>query len=493
MLTSLKTNKATGPDQISSRILKDLAIEITPILTFIFQQSLNTGDVPSKWRVANISPIYKKGDRSIPSNYRPVSITSICSKIVEHIIFSHIMDHYDSHDILVDSQHGFRPGRSCETQLTITTQDLVKALDNKKQVDAVVLDFSKAFDRVPHHRLLHKLHHYGIRNSLLLWMENFLTTRSQRVVVDGASSEWTPVTSGVPQGTVLGPLLFLSFINDLPTGITSQLRLFADDCLIYRPISSIEDTIALQNDLDTLHQWSTKWNMKFNTDKCHTMRITLLRNTINADYHLGNSSLTMVSEYPYLGLTLTNNMSWQTHINIISAKANRMLGLIRRNLRCCSQKLRQQAYLTLVRPHLEYCSPVWNPYTKKNIAKIENIQRQAARFVFSNYRRQESVSKMIEDLQWDTLESRRQQASLILMYKIHYQLVAINPVHYLTPMVPSSTRSYHRYKYQIIPARIQIYQFSFFPRTVLWWNALPGQVLELPSIEAFRGVVGAHS
>ena len=197
------------------------------------------------------------------------------------------------------------------------------------------------------------------------------------------------------------------------------------------------------------------------------MRITLLRNTINATYHLGATSLTMVSEYTYLGLTLTNNMLWQTHINIISAKSNRMLGLIRRNLRCCSQKLRQQGYLTLVRPHLEYCSPGWNPHTKKNIAKIENIQRQAALFVFINYRRQESVSKMVKDLQWDTFETRRKAACLFLMYKIHHKLEAINPAHYLTPMVPCSTRSYHRYKYQIIPARIQIYQHSSFPRTVL--------------------------
>ena len=255
-LKSLKTQKATGPDQISARILKDLAVEISPILSHIFQQSLNTGDVPSDWRVANITPIYKKGDRTAPANYRLVSITSICSKTIEHIIFSHVMDHYESNNILADVQHGFRPGRSCETQLIITSHDLVKSLDNREQVDAVVLDFSKAFDRVPHQRLLRKLHHYGIQNSLLLWMENFLTRRSQRVVVDGTASDWSPVTSGVPQETVLGPLLFLSFINDLPSDITSTLRLCADDCLTYRSIASINDSVALQKDLNTLQQWA---------------------------------------------------------------------------------------------------------------------------------------------------------------------------------------------------------------------------------------------
>jgi hypothetical protein len=403
--------------------LKDLGEEISPILTIIFQQSLDTGEVPSDWRLANISPIFKKGDRSVPSNYRPVSITSICSKIIEHIIFSHIMDHYDNHNILVEAQHGFRPARSCETQLVITSHELAKSLNNGEQVDAVVLDFSKAFDRVPHQRLLHKLHHCGIRDSLLLWIDHFLTRRSQRVVVDGATSEWAPVTSGVPQGTVLGPLLFLSFINDLPSGITSRIRLFADDCLIYRTISNNSDTQALQVDLNTLHQWSNSWNMKFNTDKCHTMRISLRRNIIEANYELGGIPLIMVSDYPYLGLTLTSNMSWQPHINNISAKANRMLGLIRRNLRGCSRNLRQQAYTTLVRPHLEYCSPIWNPHTKKNINKLESTQRQAARFVFNTYSRQASVSKLISELQWDSLEKRRKAASLHLLYKIHNSLV----------------------------------------------------------------------
>ena len=238
LLMDLKTNKATGPDAISARFLKDNAEEIAPILTSIFQQSLDTGEVPSDWRTANISPIYKKGERNIASNYRPVSITSVCCKIIEHIIFSHVMDHYYNNSILIDEQHGFRPGRSCETQLLITSNDLAESLDKGEQVDAIVLDFSKAFDRVPHQRLLNKLHHYGVRDSLLLCINNFLTKRSQRVVVDGEASDWVPVTSGVPQGTVLGPLLFLSFINDLSSGITSKIRLFADDCLIYRPIKT---------------------------------------------------------------------------------------------------------------------------------------------------------------------------------------------------------------------------------------------------------------
>ena len=150
LLQSLNIKKATGPDSLPARILREFATEIAPILTVIFQQSLDTGIVPADWRLANISPIYKKGDRSVPSNYRPVSITSICCKLLEHIIFSNVMAHFNNHSILVDAQHGFRPGRSCETQLILTAEDLTKAIDNREQVDAIVLDFSKAFDRVPH-------------------------------------------------------------------------------------------------------------------------------------------------------------------------------------------------------------------------------------------------------------------------------------------------------------------------------------------------------
>ena len=249
---------------------------------------------------------------------------------------------------------------------------IAKSLDNREQVDAIVLDFSKAFDRVPHQRLLLKLKHYSL-DGLTTY-----TKRSQRVVVDGQSSELASVTSGVLQGTVL------AFINYLPASLKSKERLFADDCMIYRSISSTTDAEAPQADLNSLHQWSSKWQMKFNVDKCHTMRITLRRYIIDTKYHLGESTLSMVTEYHYLGLTLTNNLSWQCHIKGIINSANRMLGLIRRNLRSSSRKLRQQAYFTLVRPHLEYCCKVWNPFTTKDIMRVENIQRRAARFVLNN-------------------------------------------------------------------------------------------------------------
>ena len=241
--------KASGPDLIPARLLKECSEDLAPILTTIFNKSLQTGSVPTDWKKANVSAIFKRGQRYDPANYRPVSLTCLCCKLLEHVVVSNMMKHVDQHKILTDCQHGFRKRRSCETQLVTMIHDLTSAMDKGTQTDMVVLDFSKAFDRVPHKRLLQKLHHYGIRGHLHQWVSDFLTGRTQNVVIEGVTSESAPVVSGVPQGSVLGPLLFLLFINDLPDNLTSQTRLFADDCIVYRTVRSHEDCLSLQQDL----------------------------------------------------------------------------------------------------------------------------------------------------------------------------------------------------------------------------------------------------
>ena len=187
------------------------------------------------------------------------------------------MKHLDKHNILNDSQHGFRKKRSCETQLLITSHDLASILNRHSQADVAVLDFSKAFDKVPHNRLIQKLNSCNLHSDVVGWIASFLKNRTQRVVVDSHSSTESPVLSGVPQGSVLGPILFLIFINDISESLKSPVRLFADDCLLYREIKSKEDQTILQNDLDVLVQWSKKWGMEFNIKKCNILTITLNR------------------------------------------------------------------------------------------------------------------------------------------------------------------------------------------------------------------------
>ncbi len=255
LLQGINVNKASGPDGISCRILHELASELAPVLTALYNQSLASGKLPEDWLQAHVCPIFKKGSQHDAANYRPVSLTCVACKILEHVVCKHILDHLDHHHILTDVQHGFRRHHSCETQLLITMHDLQQYRNERVQVDMAVLDYAKAFDTVPHKRLMNKLAHYGIGGELHTWIYSFLSQRTQRVRVDGELSSEAQVLSGVPQGTVLGLLLFLLFIKDLPSLVSSQVRLFTDDCLLYRPIHSEMDQVTFQQDLHKLGDW----------------------------------------------------------------------------------------------------------------------------------------------------------------------------------------------------------------------------------------------
>ena len=250
----------------------------------------------------------KKGRRSSPENYRPVSLTSICCKINEHIIVSQTMNHLEKNNILVDYQHGFRRRRSCESQLLITSHDLATILNKRSQVDVAVLDFAKAFDKVPHQRLIKKLQYYNLDKKVVGWIQSFLSKRTQSVVVDGHTSTSAPVLSGVPQGTVLGPLLFLLFINDIANNVTSSIRLFADDCLVYRETRKKEECELLQKDLDELVSWSKTWGMAFNVKKCNIVSITnAKKNRQRHSYHMDDQPIKSIDNTPYLGVNINKD------------------------------------------------------------------------------------------------------------------------------------------------------------------------------------------
>ena len=282
-------------------------------------------------------------------------------------------------------------------------EDLASALDSRDQIDLIILDFCKAFDKVPHQRLLLKLNQFGIKGNILRWIESFLTSRTQQVVLEGATSNQVHVTSGVPQGTVLGPLLFLIYINDFENNIDSQLRLFADDCLLYRVIKSARDCVNLQNDISQLCDWESTWQMTFNSSKCFVMHMSHKKNPWLTTYIMQDLPLQSSITQKYLGVELTSNLDWNIHINTITTKANKTLGLLRRHLRCCSPATKKTAYKALVRPQMEYCSAVWDPYEKGDTETLEKVQRRAARFVKGDYRQDASVTQMIKDLQSQTI------------------------------------------------------------------------------------------
>ena len=490
LLKDLKVFKASGPDSIPNFILHTASVEIAPILTRIFQTSLDTGEVPTDWRDALVVPIFKKGDKQLASNYRPVSLTSVTCKVLEHIMYTNIMKHFLTNNILCDNQHGFRKNRSCETQLIHTIQDIASKLrSGRDQVDIILLDFAKAFDKVPHQRLLHKLQFYGIDDCTLRWIRSFLTCRSQQVVLEGKLSEKADVVSGVPQGTVLGPLLFLAYINDLPQSTSSPTRLFADDSLLYRHIRGPDDSKILQDDLSALCQWEDRWQMKFHPEKCQVISICTNPKFRQAtQYHLHGHKLKKVDSAKYLGVTISEDLSWTKQTNSASSKASKTLGFLRRNLYNATQEARCSAYSAFINPTLEYAASIWDPHQKADIDKLQKVQRRGARFVLNNYvdRSPGCVTSMLQSLGWVPLADRRRELRLIMLFKIQHQLVDLTPGPILRPS-DRRTRGDQRLHQPSAPQTV--YKYSFYPRTIQDWNRLPVAVTDMTSLEGFKAAI----
>ena len=328
--------------------------------------------------------------------------------------------------------------------------------------------------------------YYRINGPLLEWIRNWLTQRTQKVVLNGEASKEVKVISGVPQGTVLGLLMFLLYVNDIYDNTSSSIRMFADDCVLYRIIQTPSDHHYLQNDLDAIILWANKWQMNLNVNKSVVLHCTRSQSPHLSDYYMDSKPLPTQEQHQYLGLTIHQSLSWSNHIHNITSKASRTLNFIRRNLSKCSIEVKESAYLTLVRPCLEYAACVWDPYQLYLKKEIEKIQRRAARWTLSDYSRYNSVSKMLSQLQWATLEQRRYITRLsILFYKILYDHdfpVQISP-YFLTTQYP--TKQYHPNHFILPPGNTTQYQLSYFPRTIKDWNTLPLSTIESPSLTTF--------
>ena len=472
LLKNLDVSKAAGPDEMHPKILKEIAKEFTPVLTHFLRQSLTTNSVPNSWETATICAIHKKGDRSDPANYRPVSLTSIVCKMLEHIICSSIMKHLEKHNIITDKQHAFRKYHSCETQLCTVVNDWAKEMDRGNQVDIFFLDLEKAFDTVPHELLKTKLHRYGVDKMTLNWIDSFLCQRKQQVRVEGEYSKWSKVESGVPQGSVLGPLLFSIYMNDIISGIDSEIRLFADDCVVYRPIKNAQDAKILQKDIEKLERWANKWGMRFQPYKCHIMHLTRNRTIMQNKYILKDTVLKTVENTKYLGVTISKDLRWNAHINNISTKANSLLNLLKRNIKSSDQNSKENAYKSLIRPILEYASSVWDPHHEALKLELERVQKRAARFITNNFNYNPgSMSSIINTLKWKSLSERRMSSSLILFYKGLKGQARI-PLENLE-IRANRGRSQREMTFEIPYARTDVYKYSFIPKTLRLWNKLP--------------------
>ena len=309
--------------------------------------------------------------------------------------------------------------------------------------------------------------------------------------MEGATSGLVPVESGVPQGSVLGPSLFLLYINDLPNGLSSTARLFADDTACHRDITSITDQQSLQEDIDLLAEWEERWLMSFHPEKCTALHVSRKQDPLMGSYTLHGHTLTTVQEAKYLGVNIAEDLRWNSHVTMTVNKANRTLGFLRRNLKIGSKSIKERAYKALVRPVLEYASTVWDPFTEENTSKIESVQRRAARWVSNRHRQTSSVGDMLEILEWPSLKIRRRQNRLTTFYKFHTGDLVINSKTKpkKKPTNTYNTRHSHSCSY-LLKTRTQDYrEQSFFPRTVNDWNLLPSETVLAESVVAFKSLI----
>ena len=336
-----------------------------------------------------------------------------------------------------------------------------------------------------HKLLLHKLQHYGIRGSTLQWVEAFLSHRTQQVLVDGQISSQADVTSGVPQGSVLGLLLFLAFINDLPDCTKhSTTCLFADDCVLYKRISSQQDATLLQEDLEALQKWEATWLMQFHPSKCQVVQVTNKRKPIAATYNIHGMVLEEVPSAKYLGLHIDKKLSFNTHVDITCKKANSTHAFLQRNFSHCNHKIKEATYKTYVRPIAEHASIAWDPNSLRNIRKIEQIQRSSARYVTNTYDRRASITALLSKLEWPSLQERCRQSRLTMLFRIRFNLVDIKWKHHLTEST-SSTRG-HSCRFWNPHFSSQAFTSSFFPRTNREWNILKKDPADFQTLDAFK-------
>ncbi len=480
-LNSLDISKATGPDKLSGRILKECASALAPSLTKLFNKSLKSGIVPDIWKLANVAPVHKKDKKDNTENYRPISLLCLTSKILERCIFNNIYPKIKH--LITLLQHGFLKGKSTSTQLLSFLNNIISNIDADLQTDIIYLDYAKAFDSVSHKLLIIKLKSFGFSGPLLYWFNNYLSNRLQRVVLEGSSSDWLPVHSGVPQGSILGPLLFLLYINDIADVISpgSSLALFADDSKVFRNVQSRADSLNLQSDLDHIVSWSNKWQLRFNATKCKCLTINNRDPNLLFNYTINNTVLERVNDIKDLGLTVTSALSWTKHIETKISKADKMLGLIKRTIGYrCPLKTKLNLYNAMVKTSLSYGSIIWSYGTKKNLKLVEAVQRRATKYISNNYTLDYKSRLKICNLL--PFSYTKEIYDICFLYKCIHNFYNININNYLNFYDASTSRTrFGQRPYTIkAPPRGRTRVKDFYSKRILKiWNDLPADIVNI--------------
>ncbi len=427
----LSPNSAAGPDGVPSSLLVNCAHELAPILLKLFSDTFYHSSIPLELKRAAITPIFKSGDKSLPSNYRPISLTSVISKVLERIIRKQVFEFLTENGCLNSTQHGFRSGRSCLSALLDVFDDIMHMLEHKHTVDMIYLDFSKAFDKVDHGILLHKLRATGITGHLGQWFYNFLTNRTQFVRLPGGISQDYPVLSGVPQGTVLGPLLFLLMIGDINQFVkSSRLVSFADDTRLYSRISNVDDCDSLQHDLNSVYDWATTNNMIFNSQKFNYISFSsnMASERTNVYINPGMNIINPSINVRDLGIQMSSNCSFDTHIIDLSKRCYNLTGWILRTFITRDKLTMLTLFKSIVLSRLDYASQLWSPHKLKHINLIERIQRSFTKHIAGMH--DLSYHVRLQKLCLYSVQRRRDRYCILYVWKIIEGLVPnfTNPI-----------------------------------------------------------------
>ena len=499
--SNLNVNKAHGADNISGRMIDLCGESITLPLSIIFTNIMNTGIFPNNWKSANVTPTFKKESKQNIKNYRPISLLPLFAKIFERILFSQMYNYFVSNDLITKNQSGFRPKDSVTNQLIYLVDEIHSSLDINLEVRAVFLDMSKAFDKVWHAGLLFKLKQNGINGRLLNLLENYLEKRKQRVLLNGFASEWGFIESGVPQGSVLGPLLFLIYKNDLENGLKSQVNFFADDTSLFSIVKDPNiSAIELNHDLDLITSWAYQWKMSFNPDVNKQAVEMLFSRKIKPVHHpkiyFNGSEVQNVRTHKHIGLTLDSKLKFSTHINESLSKARKGLGILKLLSRYLSIKTLNVIFKLYVRPHLDFCDVIYhipcitNPFDSSInlnylMNTLERLQYQAALAITGAWKGT-NLSKIYEELGWETLSDRRWSRRLFQFYNIKNNLT---PFYLKIPIPPEIVRIYGSRSQKVlndIRCNTQSYSNSFYPDSVRSWNNIGAELRNSINLKKFK-------
>ena len=499
-IDEISADSATSDGEIPARIIKACKTSLSPALLILWETSFRDGVIPAVYKEQYITPIFKKGNKTDPGNYRPVSLTSHVIKIFERVIKKNLVKYLEEHQLFSTKQHGFRKGRSCLTQLIQHMDHILNNYLDNSETDVIYLDYAKAFDKVDHAILLKKIKSYGIRGQLYDWIEEFLRGRTQTVVVDGKHSRPAPVISGVPQGTVLGPILFLLYVNDMERFIKNcKISSFADDTRISRKISQMSDTDLLQEDLNRIIRWSEDNNMKLHEDKfellCYRTPATRKLSEVLpfmgdiTSYETPNGTCLEGSALVKdLGVTMSEELSWTPHINTMVKTASQVASWVLGVFKGRSKLLMLQLYKSLIRCRAEYCSPLWSPTKITDIQLIETVQRQFTRRIHGlgdmNY------WDRLKELKLKSLQRRRERYSIIHIWKL---------LHGVCPNdIKMEFKEHPRLGFKVLLPTLNrqssnaaktCYDNSFAVRAGRLWNTLPKDVNTKKTLESFKAAL----